>query len=84
MPISRFTPSGWNHTPVYLCGLCGKRTRDTGAGEGPVELCKRCYATCTADNDHSDHGAANGHTDEGDCPTCKRIVRDILKPSKGV
>lgn len=32
---------------TYPCGACGKLTRDTGQGEGPVDLCVKCYNDAT-------------------------------------
>ena len=34
----------------YVCADCGKRTRDTGAGEGDVGLCAECYEFGGLDN----------------------------------
>lgn len=28
---------------TYNCAICGKLTRDTGAGEGSLELCVKCF-----------------------------------------
>ncbi len=28
---------------VYICSICGKKTRDTGHGEGSVGICRDCY-----------------------------------------
>lgn len=28
---------------VYICSICGKKTRDTGHEEGSVGICKSCY-----------------------------------------
>ena len=79
MATRHFTPSGWNHTTTYPCGACGKRTRDTGYGEGPVELCKACYIRCTVDNNHMDYGTEGGHVAENDtpCPRCDELTREM-------
>ena len=39
---------------VYECADCGKRTRDTGKGEGSVGLCAACYDAAEAANAASD------------------------------
>jgi len=30
-------------TGVYVCEICGKRTRDTGEGEAQLRYCKACF-----------------------------------------
>lgn len=81
MPRNRyFKPSGWSNTPTYLCGSCGKRTRDTGAGEGPVELCRACYIRCVVENNHADYGEREGHTaDQATCPRCADLTATMTK-----
>lgn len=41
---------------VYICAMCGKRTRDTGNGEGQTGLCKKCYDAAEEENYESDYG----------------------------
>lgn len=40
----------------YRCAECGKLTRDTGNGEGALELCKHCMEQATWDNFIADGG----------------------------
>ncbi len=61
--ISKFKPG----TTTYKCGDCGKMTRDTGMGEGSLDLCVRCYDEATNENEHNDYG----HDDlMVGCPRC--------------
>jgi hypothetical protein len=39
---------------TYKCDMCGKLTRDTGQGEGELELCLKCMVTCELENMISD------------------------------
>ena len=41
---------------VYVCHACGKQTRETGAEEGTLELCRRCLLEAYAENAASDYG----------------------------
>lgn len=44
---------------VYVCGLCGKKTRATGRKDNElVELCKKCYEQMQKENAEAD--ARNG------------------------
>lgn len=38
----------------YTCTSCGKRTRETGKGEGDLGLCAYCYLSAEIDNGMSD------------------------------
>lgn len=39
---------------TYVCGCCGRQTRDTGLGEQGCELCAFCYEAAGEENAHSD------------------------------
>lgn len=39
---------------VYTCSDCGKQTRDTGAGEAPLGLCKTCMQIAELYNSFQD------------------------------
>jgi hypothetical protein len=39
---------------TYICGLCSKRTRDTGRDEASVDLCAFCYQEAGLENSLSD------------------------------
>lgn len=53
---------------VYVCDMCGKKTRETGDGESGCNLCRKCYNEAGMDNEISD-----GHVT---CPKCGEY-RDI-------
>lgn len=40
----------------YICSECGKRTRDTGNGEGELRLCRHCLEQGEWDNFIEDGG----------------------------
>ncbi len=70
------TPNRYAHftrTPArqstYVCINCGKRTRDTGHGEGGTDLCRACLDEAELENAHSD-GEHNGAPMKG-CPECE-------------
>lgn len=44
---------------TYICGLCGKKTRDTGRGEAAVELCAACLYDSYAENAAADYGVGS-------------------------
>ncbi len=44
----------------FTCRDCGKRTRDTGGGNGGVELCPVCYAKAGAENTLQDTSGFKG------------------------
>lgn len=50
--IARFSH---NHA-TYHCSECGKLTRDTGRGEGEVEMCAECFERAQEENLISDSG----------------------------
>lgn len=53
---------------IYVCRICGKRTRETGGDESNVELCFSCFEEAGLENEHSDYG----HDEPVDgCPTCR-------------
>ena len=56
-------------TGCYTCAVCGKQTRDTGAGEAGCGLCAGCYEMAGWENAHSDRD----HQTNPDpaCPICK-------------
>ena len=56
---------------AYTCGECGKRTRDTGHGEAPLMLCKRCYVLASVYNVHDDNAHAGPFES---CPECRANV----------
>ena len=35
---------------VYVCEICGKRTRDTGIGEGQMGYCRSCFDEMEKEN----------------------------------
>ena len=41
-------------TGVYLCRICGKRTRDAGDDSAGVLLCSHCYDKCVEENAAAD------------------------------
>jgi hypothetical protein len=53
--FNRFARSG-GQSGVITCRLCGKKTRETGEGEGAAELCKRCLYVTYAENYAADYG----------------------------
>ncbi len=55
-------------TAVYLCGICRKKTRETGECESGCGLCRSCYEAEGLRNEHND----SGHPEpiEG-CPECE-------------
>ena len=55
----------------YVCRVCGKRTRETGAGESSCELCLRCYEWAGIENHHSD--CCSVHPDPA-CPICMGVT----------
>lgn len=54
---------------LYVCRICGKKTRETGNDESGVQLCANCYDRCTLENDHNDYGHAQK---EENCPVCEK------------
>jgi hypothetical protein len=40
---------------VYVCGICKKRTRETGDGESGCDLCAKCWDREGRRNTHLDH-----------------------------
>lgn len=52
---------------TYSCLACGKKTRDTGQGEGDLRLCAACLDEAGLENEHMDEG----HDDPvAGCPLC--------------
>lgn len=51
---------------VYTCRICGKSTRETGEGEGELELCRKCYIEAGQENTYLD-----SHSKENPDKTCK-------------
>ena len=43
-------------TGCYICGNCGKKTRETGSGESDCGLCLNCFELSGLENQHSDEG----------------------------
>ena len=41
-------------TSVYVCRICGKRTRDVGDDSAGVDLCSVCFEKCGAENEAAD------------------------------
>ncbi len=39
-----------NHYGIYTCGMCGKKTRDTGKGECGTGFCYSCYSEMEEEN----------------------------------
>ena len=67
--VSRF--QGGLSGTTYICGLCGKRTRETGFGESSCDLCKRCYIQAGNENEHLDNDITTlPNHDKADCPEC--------------
>jgi len=61
---------------TYTCYDCGKRTRDTGRGEGAYldgseGLCYACYMRESAENEHHDNDGQHSKGMEEHCPLCK-------------
>jgi DNA-directed RNA polymerase subunit RPC12/RpoP len=56
---------------VYVCGNCGKRTRDT-EGEGDVGMCFKCYERGGWENTHSDND--HEHDPDPNCPVCQEAA----------
>jgi len=52
----KFQKESFHPASTYICSECGKRTRDTGRGEGPLGLCALCYLEGVADNAYNDYG----------------------------
>lgn len=63
MTISKFQKK----STTYRCCSCGKTTRDTGAGERSVDMCKACYQEAELENAHMD----GMHAFDPNCPICK-------------
>ena len=51
---------------TYKCTSCGKRTRDTGAGEAQFKLCRSCYLDQEYENAHD-----NGEHDDKYIESCE-------------
>lgn len=52
---SQFRSAGlFGPPPIYNCGACGRRTRETGHDESSVELCAFCYEEAGLENSYSD------------------------------
>lgn len=60
---------------AYKCSECGKRTRETGAGESGVDLCKTCFDLASRENEHLDGHHSRPGFARIDCPRC---VTDAL------
>jgi hypothetical protein len=39
---------------IYVCVVCGKKTRETGDGESANRLCRKCYIEAGMENEISD------------------------------
>jgi hypothetical protein len=39
---------------MIVCDLCGKQTRETGAGESQFKMCRFCIEECELENEYSD------------------------------
>jgi len=65
MAVNRFR----RHETTYACRCCGKKTRETGAGEVGVQLCRACLRDAEWENHHSDE-CHDGARDT--CPVCRK------------
>jgi hypothetical protein len=75
MAVAKFkvSPGG---TSTYRCGLCKKRTRETGLGESSAEACQACYIQANQENMHSDAGHKG---DPEDCKKCCKYIAHWVK-----
>ena len=62
---------------LYVCRICGKKTRNTGNGEAEVRLCLSCYDDAGQENCHNDAGHEGSFYD---CPVCEKALG--RKPKK--
>src|SRR5512146_1100485 len=44
---------------TITCGQCGAATRETGEGEGDLQLCKPCIYQAYAENAEADYGTGS-------------------------
>lgn len=51
--VSRFQ----HGSASYSCGICKRRTRETGEGESGCQLCVQCFTLAGEDNHHNDNGS---------------------------
>ena len=65
-------------TPTYICGICTRRTRETGEGESGCQLCADCFYIAGMDNQHNDGGTK---PDASDVAELQRRLKNIA--SKG-
>jgi len=75
---------------AYVCGSCGKLTRETGHGESQIELCAYCFIESGVENEHMDYGPDYEEHEKEHCPLCspETCVQAICKdfgctPPKG-
>lgn len=73
----RFQAKAWGGSGVYVCRICGKKTRETGEGESDVQLCRSCYTMSGQENAHSDNNHAGKFED---CPICKESLLQAWNP----
>ena len=57
---------------VYVCKMCGKRTRETGEGESGIDMCRACCEYSGAENTHSD--CEHDESPEPGCPICEGVT----------
>lgn len=63
--MTRHRNSNFGRGGAFICALCGRRTRQTGAQSMGSELCPECYELAGMDNYCNDNGAtpaAAGYT----------------------
>ncbi len=69
MAISRF----YRGSSTFLCNVCSRRTRDTGATSMGIRLCPGCFELAGIENEISD-----GHTTREDAlSTITKLVGDV-------
>jgi hypothetical protein len=66
---------------VYTCGNCGKQTRETGAGESSVEMCRDCYVKGGIENQHTDDNHPGRIADCKEC--CDACRSEGVEPWTG-
>ena len=77
---NRFGDDPFHSNTTYVCGICGKRTRDTGYGEAGNDSCKRCYVESGLENQHNDRGHDATVFEAGyRCPACPNETNETIE-----
>jgi DNA-directed RNA polymerase subunit RPC12/RpoP len=83
MTKQRFGNDPFHNNSTYICGICGKRTRDTGYGESGNDSCKKCYVEGGLENHHNDEGHETIQYEDGiKCPDCPEEIKGPVLLSK--